>query len=155
MRSTRTGADLTLLELPYIDQHTVMVAASRDVVWRVLERYVAAFLRRAENGVFTTLLRAEPRAGFEIAERVAADRLVLAGRHRFARYQLAFDLTDAADGTVLLRATTHAEFPGVRGRVYRALVIGTRLHVVTTTGILRSIRRRAESNAAGHRSGRV
>jgi hypothetical protein len=120
------------MELPYIDQHSVRVAASRDLVWTALEQYVAAFLHRTENGVFTRLLGAEPRAGFEIAERMPTDRLVLAGRHRFSRYQLAFDLSDAADDATYLRATTHAEFPGVRGRVYRALVIGTRLHVVAT-----------------------
>jgi hypothetical protein len=90
-----------------------------------------------------------PRAGFEIAERASPDRLTLVGRHRFARYQLAFDLTDAADGTTHLRATTHAEFPGLRGRAYRTLVIGTRAHVVATTRILRSIRRRALRSLAG------
>lgn len=108
----------------------------------------AAFLRRTEDGLLTRVLGAEPRAGFEIAERASPDRLALVGRHRFAHYQLAFDLTEAAGGTTHLRATTHAEFPGVRGRIYRALVIGTRLHVVATTRILRAIRRCAESIAA-------
>jgi hypothetical protein len=134
--------------LPYIDQHTVRVTAPRDVAWPALEKYLAAFLRRAEGGLLTRLLGAVPRAGFEVAERVPPDRLTLVGRHRFARYQLAFDLTDAADGATHLRATTHAEFPGVRGRVYRALVIGTRAHVVATTHILRSIRRRALKTVA-------
>ena len=137
------------MELPYVDQHTVAVAASREVVWRALEKYVAAFLRRTERGLLTKVLGAVPRAGFEIAERLPPDRLTLVGRHRFARYQLAFDLTDAADGITHLRATTHAEFPGIRGRVYRVLVIGTGAHVVATTRILRSIRRRALSIAAG------
>jgi hypothetical protein len=142
------------MELPYIDQHSVRVAASRDLVWRALEQYVAAFLGRAENGVLTRLLGAEPRAGFEIAERLPTDRLVLAGRHRFSRYQLAFDLTDAADAGTRLRATTHAEFPGLRGRVYRGLVIGSGAHVVATTHILRAIRRRAMAVPADQPSGR-
>lgn len=84
-----------------------------------------------------------------LAERVPPDRLTLVGRHRFARYQLAFDLTDAAEGTTHLRATTHAEFPGLRGRAYRALVIGTRAHLVATTRILRAIRRRALRSLVG------
>lgn len=130
-------------DLPFIDQHAVRIAASREDAWRALEKYVAAFLRRTERGLLTKLLGAVPRAGFEIAERVPPDRLTLVGRHRFARYQLAFDLTEEANDATHLRATTHAEFPGLRGRAYRALVIGTRAHVVATTSILRSIRRRA------------
>lgn len=31
-------------KLPYVDQHTVAVAAPREVVWRALEQYVAAFI---------------------------------------------------------------------------------------------------------------
>jgi hypothetical protein len=133
----------------------VRVAAPRDIAWTALEQYVAALLRRTENGVFTKLLGTEPRAGFEVTERVPPDRLGLAGRHRFARYQLTFDLSDAEEGAMSLHATTHAEFPGLRGRVYRTLVIGTRLHVVATTGILRSIRRRATSIAADRRTSRA
>lgn len=129
--------------LPYIDQHEVRIPASREVAWKALEQYVAALLRRTERGLFTKLLGAVPRAGFEIAKRAPPDRLTLVGRHRFARYQLAFDLTEAADSGTELRATTHAEFPGFRGRAYRALVIGTRAHIVVTSYILRSIRRRA------------
>jgi hypothetical protein len=136
------------MELPFVDEHAVTIAAPRGDAWRALEQYVAAFLRRTEDGLLAKLLRTEPRAGFEVAERVPLDRLVLAGRHRFARYRLAFDLTDAADGATHLRATTHAEFPGLRGRAYRALVIGTRGHGVATTQILRAIRRRAASIAA-------
>jgi hypothetical protein len=74
------------------------------------------------------------------------DRLVLAGRHRFSRYQLAFDLTEVADSATHLRATTHAD-------IYRALVIGTGAHVVATTGILRSIHRPAMSIARARSSG--
>lgn len=142
------------MQLPYVDQHTVSVAAPRQVVWRALEQYVAAFLRRNAKGVFARLLGTEPRSGFEIAERSLPDRLTLVGRHRFARYQLAFDLTDAAGGATELCATTHAEFPGLRGRVYRSLVVGTRAHVVATTHILRSIRRRAMMGGADLSSGR-
>jgi hypothetical protein len=54
---------------------------------------------------------------------------------------LTFALTDGAEGTTHLRARTYALFPGVRGQVYRALVIGTRAHLVATSQILRSVRR--------------
>ena len=69
------------------------------------------------------------------------ERLTLTGRHHFSRYLLVFDLGDAPDGATRLRATSYAAFPGPHGRVYRTLVIGTRLHVVATTHILRSVRR--------------
>ena len=67
----------------------------------------------------------------------------MAGRHRFSHYRLVFELVDAADDETHLSARTYAEFPGLRGRVYRALVIGTRLHVLATNQILRSVRRAA------------
>ena len=137
------------MELPFIDEHAVRIAASRDLVWQALERQVTSSLRAAESSFLTRLLGTEPRAGFEVAERVPTDHLILVGRHRFSRYQLAFELTDREDGATDLRARTHAEFPGVRGRVYRALVIGTRAHVVATTHILRSIRRRALKTLVG------
>ncbi len=135
------------MELPFIDEHAIRIVASREVVWGALEQHVAALLRSTGSGLLTRLLGAVPRAGFETAERVPPNRLTLVGRHRFARYRLAFDLADAADGATRLRATTYAEFPGVHGFIYRALVIGTRLHVVATTHILRSIRGRADSIA--------
>jgi hypothetical protein len=138
----------TVSELPFTDEHMVRIAAPRGVAWTALEKYVATFLRRTEGGLLTRLLRAEPRTGFEIVERVPPERLTLAGRHRFARYRLVFDLAEVVDGSTELRAITHAEFPGLRGSAYRALVIGTRAHVVATTHILRSIRRRALKTVA-------
>jgi hypothetical protein len=65
-------------------------------------------------------------------------RLELRGRHRFAQYALTFILADAS-----LRAQTHAAFPGIVGRLYRAAVIGTGGHRVITKTILRHIARAA------------
>jgi hypothetical protein len=53
-----------------------------------------------------------------------------------------FELDDDCSGTTRLRAQTYADFPGVRGRIYRALVIGTRGHVLATNHVLRSVKRR-------------
>ena len=66
-------------------------------------------------------LRGEPR-------RCRAERLVLTGRHRFSRYALVFELEPLGEHTVL-KALTYAVFPGLHGRVYRLLVIGSRAHV--------------------------
>ena len=128
-------------DLPYVDEHAVRIPVSRDLVWTALQRYVASSLGSTEGSPVTRILGTEPRAGFEVLESVPAQRLTLVGRHRFSRYMLDFELADAADAATQLRAQTYAAFPGVAGRVYRALVIGTRLHVVATNRILRSIRR--------------
>ena len=85
--------------------------------------------------------------GFEVTSAEPARELVLEGSHRFSNYRLAFVIEPAAGSGSRLRAITHAEFPGLGGRVYRALVIGTRGHVVAVRNMLRAIRRRAESAA--------
>ena len=128
-------------DLPYLDEHTLTIDAARDRVWTALQRYVATQLRVAPGGLLARALGTEPPAGFEVADSTPHERLTLTGRHHFSRYLLAFDLGDAPDGATRLRATSYAAFPGPHGRVYRTLVIGTRLHVVATTHILRSVRR--------------
>ena len=130
-------------DLPYIDQHTVTIDASRAVVWAALERYVDETLGGSGPVVLGRLLGTEPPSGFAVVEREPLSRLVLAGRHRFARYRLIFELNDGEGDTTVLRAVTHAIFPGARGRVYRSLVIGTRLHVLATRGMLHAVRRRS------------
>ena len=136
-------------ELPYVDEHAVRIPVSRDAVWTALQRYVASSLSGAAGGALTRILGAEPRAGFEVLDSVPTERLTLVGRHRFSRYMLTFELADATVGATQLRAQTYAEFPGVHGRLYRAMVIGTRLHVVATNHLLRSIRRLSIDVAQG------
>jgi len=131
-------------ELPYIDQHAIRISAPRKQAWAALNLYVERSLAGAEGSLLTKVLGTEPRGGFDISETVPEERLTLVGRHRFSRYMLVFELGDTADGATQLRATTYAAFPGVHGRVYRALVIGTRLHVVATKHLLRGIRRQTQ-----------
>ena len=66
------------------------------------------------------------------------------GEHRFSRYALVLTVTESSARVVRLGAETRAEFPGAAGTAYRALVIGTRGHVLVTRSFLRSVRRRAE-----------
>jgi hypothetical protein len=129
---------------PYLDEHAIAIEASPAQVWQALDRFAAALLGRAARSPLTWLLGAEPRAGFEVTERRAGEMLALAGRHRFARYELVFGIARAAQGT-RLTATSYAEFPGVRGRAYRAVVVGTGGHVLATRGMLRRIRRAANA----------
>jgi len=129
-------------ELPFIDEHSIRIPASRDQVWSALHRYVDSTLGAGAHSPLTWILGTQPRAGFEIEREVPGEQLGLAGRHRFSVYRLVFELDEVADETQL-SAETYAEFPRWRGRAYRALVIGTGLHVVATKQILRSIRRAA------------
>jgi hypothetical protein len=138
--------------LPYIDEHSQPVAASRDAVWAAL----LAVLRREMGGsaTFARLLGCDPGEstpaltgrpgdtvpGFRVADSEPGRRLALRGRHRFSDYALTFEL----DGD-RLRAQTHAAFPGILGRLYRAAVIGTGAHRFVTRRLLRQVTRTASA----------
>jgi hypothetical protein len=131
-------------ELPHIDERAVAVDAPADVVWAALTVYVDRALVRARRAAaLRRVLGTEPASGFAVVAVEAGRAITLGGRHRFSRYRLTFSVTPAADGGTELRARTDAAFPGPHGSVYRALVIGTRLHVVVTTRMLRAIRDRS------------
>jgi hypothetical protein len=149
--------DVPIESLPYVDEHAVTIAAPADVVWRSLVEIVCgATSGRAATPVSRALGCAQTEAsgepgrigstvpGFVVTRAVPPAVLALMGEHRFSRYALIFRIDETAAGPVRLEAETRAEFPGGRGRAYRALVIGTRGHVVATKSILRSVRRRAE-----------
>ena len=78
----------------------------------------------------------------------AAAELALAGAHRFSRYALSFRIDSLGSRRSRLRAETRAEFPGLKGGAYRALVIGSRGHVLITRRLLGAVKRRAERAAA-------
>lgn len=91
---------------------------------------------------------AAPRAGdclpgFVVERSRPQRELALRGRHRFARYALVFELDETAGGGCTLRARSYAAFPGLKGRAYRALVIGTGGHRVMVRRLLRDVARRA------------
>ncbi|MFL5780877.1 MAG: hypothetical protein ACJ760_06165 [Thermoleophilaceae bacterium] len=137
------------------------MAAPVDRVWDGLLGQMGGSSRRTEVG--SALLGCRERRaagslgsagstipGFRV-ERVARPReLGLAGRHRFSAYALTFVLEPVDEGRTRLRALTHAAFPGVAGTGYRALVIGTGLHVRALTGTLAGVRRAAESRKRGN-----
>jgi hypothetical protein len=140
--------------LPFVDEHRVLVDAPADAVWRVLAHHSPR--RRPAAEAFARVLGAEPGRtsgepfapgstipGFRVAETDPGRRLRLAGRHRFSRYVLEFTVAEGPDGTTL-SARTLAEFPGVRGRTYRRVVIGSGAHRVVVDRMLRGVRRRAQ-----------
>lgn len=136
-------------EHPYVDEHSVGIPEPRDVVWSALEQY-ATGLGLGRGNPLATILGTRPRGGFRVAESVPGERLSLEGRHRFSRYRLVFELGPSTAGTIRLSATTYAAFPGLHGRIYRALVIGSRGHALATAQMVRTAQRRSAELAAEH-----
>lgn len=142
--------------LPFIDEHSQPLDAPADTVWAALLKVLRRTMGSSEW--FAHLLGCDPSEGtaqlsgrvgetipgFRVAEVEAGRRLVLRGRHRFADYALTFVL----DGE-RLRAETRAVFPGIRGRLYRAAVIGSGGHRLVTRRLLRRVARAAESRRLG------
>ncbi|WP_329126498.1 hypothetical protein [Streptomyces sp. NBC_01465] len=144
--------------LPYVDEHTAVVSADADAVWRgvgeTLDRSFAgsAMARYARLIGASETTKSGPRPfaesstvpGFRVTRAVPGREMVLEGRHRFSTYALTFRLEPAGPGRTLLRAETRAAFPGLAGGVYRGLVIGTRGHVLGMRRMLASVRRLSE-----------
>jgi hypothetical protein len=144
--------------LPHVDEHATTIAAGPDATWEALLRAVERSFASAATRRFARLLGCAdvesegPRPlaagsafpGFHVEGAERPRELALAGRHRFSDYALVFRLDDLGDERTRLRAETRAEFPGLKGRAYRALVIGTRAHVVITRRLLSAPKRLAE-----------
>ncbi|HWC14687.1 MAG TPA: hypothetical protein VG929_08830 [Actinomycetota bacterium] len=151
----------TSQELPFIDEHCVTIAASAEATWSGLRSVPAGFEGRGK-GLFARALgcadvavtAADPLQvgstcpGFHVTEASAPATLFLEGRHKFSRYALNFRVERTSATESRLCAETRAEFPGIHGKLYRSLVIGTRLHVVVVRDILRMVKRRAERPSA-------
>jgi hypothetical protein len=142
-------------QLPYIDEHATTVRADAEMTWAALLR-VFRGATGAEPSPFSRALGVEPALadgewspalepgaalpGFRVSEARRAELLSLRGGHRFASYRL--DLALEPDGPDATRVTarTWAAFPGAKGKVYRALVIGSRGHKLVVWALLRRMR---------------
>ena len=134
--------------LPYIDEHRRRIGGTPDAVWAALLVVLRQVFGRAAP--IAWMLGCEPVRGtpaltgrlgdavpgFRITDAEPGRRLVLRGRHRFADYALTFVSEDGQ-----LRAETRAAFPGVAGRLYRAVVIGTGGHRRATERLLGQVAR--------------
>ncbi|WP_067696317.1 hypothetical protein [Nocardia jejuensis] len=119
--------------LPYIDEYSRSIAADRTRTWTALLRTTC------KNPDDLTSL---PR-GFVLDEADPPQRLAAKGRHWFSRYALTFTLEEESPGRTRVTAETRAAFPGIHGRVYRALVIGSGAHTLVVRDLLRRIARAA------------
>ena len=143
--------------LPHVDEHDTTIEARPGAAWDALLRVVEGSFASPRAGRGARLLgcadleAAGPRPlaagsslpGFHVERAEPARELALRGSHRFSDYALIFRLDELDGGLTRLRAETRASFPGLKGRVYRALVIGTRGHVLVVRCLLGAVRRRA------------
>jgi hypothetical protein len=150
--------DPTLERLPHVDEHALVVDADPEATWTALLRVVEGTVSAGAAPRFARILGcadtapAGPRPlakgstlpGFHIAAAAEPVELALAGSHRFSNYALIFRLDELGDARTRVRAETRAEFPHLKGAVYRGLVIGTRMHVLATRRILGGVKRNAE-----------
>jgi hypothetical protein len=144
-------------ELPSIDEHETEVAATADAVWVALLETLDTMFDGAAVTSFARAVGCEPAQasgprpladgstipGFRVATAVPARELALEGRHRFSTYALTFRIGPVGAHRSRLRAESRAAFPGIHGRVYRMLVIGTGAHVVGVRRMLTAVARRA------------
>lgn len=116
--------------LPYIDEHVISVQADREATWSALLRMWCRDPAdpASVRSPFFWLDEATPRL-----------RLALDGEHPFAVYKLVFELADDGAHRTRLTAVTWSEFPGLHGKAYRALVIGTGAHRVAVRRMLNRI----------------
>jgi hypothetical protein len=145
-------------QLPHIDEHALVVEASREVTWTALSRvvegsvaagaapWVARILGCADTAAAgpRPLREGSALPGFHVAAAERPAELALAGSHRFSNYALIFRLEQLGDGRTRVQAETRAEFPQLKGAIYKGLVIGTRMHVLATRRILAGVKRNAE-----------
>ena len=152
--------DFPLEALPHVDEHGVLVLAPVETVWSALIAVIGSSFARPRvarvaralgcahtetSGPIDRIGSTVP--GFIVARVIKPAALALEGEHRFSRYGLIWSVEPTKDDKTLLRAETRAQFPGVKGRLYRGLVIGTGAHVLLVNRLLRAAKRRAEKSA--------
>ena len=142
---------------PHLDEHSIIVDAGPEVVWAALGdaldrtfsgRLAASYARlvgcpdHSASGP-RPLAEGSTISGFRATAAVPPTELVLEGRHRFSTYALIFRVDRIGPDRSRLRAESRADFPGVAGRLYRALVVGTGGHVFGVRRLLSGIAARA------------
>lgn len=154
--------DTPIESLPFVDRHSIEIAATPQRTWEGLLEVVAHIGEERRARTLAKTLQCTPGEvegdwgeigskvpGFLVTRAVAPAVLALMGEHRFSRYALIFRIVERPSGLTECSAETRAEFPGGKGKFYKGLVIGTHGHVVVTNSILRSIRKIAERPETG------
>ncbi|MFE2044266.1 hypothetical protein ACFXAZ_25750 [Streptomyces sp. NPDC059477] len=147
---------MTTSRYPFVDEHSTIVAAPPDAVWRALTEAVEGAYATGFATRYAHLIGCDPATatgprplaegatlpGFRVVTATPPTTLALAGAHRFSSYTLTFHLTPLTPHRSQLRAETRAAFPGTRGGLYRHLVIGTSIHSYLLRRLLAGVGRR-------------
>ena len=116
--------------LPHVDDHTTVVEAAPDVLWRALCEVLDRSGARPGATGYARLVGCTDRAatgprplaagsalpGFHVTSALPDRELVLEGGHRFSSYALVFRIERTGRGRSALTAETRAVFPGATGR---------------------------------------
>ena len=159
MRRGRRREGENALVLTYVDDHTTVIEAGAGDVWPVLLDAVDRAFSRSGSVPYARavgcadLVAGGPRPltegstipGFHVTAAIPNVELVLEGRHRFSTYTLRLHIEDLGPRRTRLGAETRASFPGVAGRAYRLLVIGSGGHALVVRRMLAGIKRRVEA----------
>ena len=124
--------------LPYIDEHAITIDANREETWSAL----LSVMCRDPHDPSTVPI------GFVLDEARPPERFALKGRHPFAVYRWVFELDAEAPQRTRVRAATWADFPGLHGSIYRALVIGTGGHRVAVRWTLKRVAAKVRAERA-------
>jgi hypothetical protein len=134
----------TSQDLPFVDDYSRSVAAPVERTWAALQEYVDNLVSTAPHPLLWRVLGTVPQTGFEIVDNAAPHQVVLGGRHRFSTYRLVFRNEPEGEGS-RLHAVTYAEFPGLRGRAYRTMLMVSTGHRRAAERMLRTVARHAEA----------
>ncbi|MFF0527587.1 hypothetical protein ACFYT3_04280 [Nocardia amikacinitolerans] len=104
--------------LSYIDQHAREVDANRDRTWKALLKVMCKDPHDP----------ASVPSGFVLDAADEPARFAMSGQHWFSRYELIFELEDEGQSRTRVLATSRGDFPGLHGKIYRALVVGSGGH---------------------------
>lgn len=128
----------------YVDEHRRALGVPPEQAYAAARSYAARLTRPPGRSVrvVTRLLGTDTPSGFVLTADDPPRLLTLAGRDRFSRYEMDVRVEPAPGGSVVVVATW-ADFPGWHGRAFRALVLGSRGHVLAVRRMLATIARLA------------
>jgi hypothetical protein len=143
--------------LPRIDEHEISVNVPAPVAWAAVVTVFERLTTKPAWRLFAQAIRCTPdRAsgtadtagtalpGFMVVASETPTEWALEGEHLFSRYALTFRITPLDGEHCRITAHTSAEFPGLHGTLYRALVISSGGHMIGVRSILRNIKAEAE-----------
>jgi hypothetical protein len=143
--------------LPCIDEHEISVNVPASVAWTALVAVFGRLTTRPTSRIFAKAVRCRPNRaigtavtvgealpGFLVARCEVPKEWALEGEHLFSRYAVTFQIASVDSEHCRVAAQSSAEFPGLHGKIYRTIVIGSGGHAIGVRRILRSIKTKAE-----------